>query len=109
MKKNMALSVNSPLNSNLSNPMSCISKYFTAIAESISNVSTALKMPVEYLRRYFSCCVEHEVSISQTWLVVRAQLAFILTVFPIECSFLLRTAFAAWFLIAVLKCKNSGL
>lgn len=105
----MALSVNSPLNSNLSTPMSCISKYFTAIAESISNVSTALKMPVEYLRRYFSYCVEHEVSISQTWLVVRAQLAFILTVFPIECGFLLRTAFAAWFLIAVLKCKNSGL
>ena len=37
MKKNMALPVNSPLNSNLSNPMSCISKYFAAIAESISN------------------------------------------------------------------------
>lgn len=105
----MTLSVNSPLNSNLSNPMSGILKSFSTIADTISMVSASLKMPVEYLRRYFSHCVGHEVSISQTWLVVRAQLAFFLTVFPIECSFLLRIAFATWFLIAVLKCKNSGL
>lgn len=109
MKKSMTLSVNGTPDSNLSNLSNSISKITAAIGCLPAVILAALRMPVELLRRYFSCCVGHEVSLRQTWIVLRAQAAFVLAVFPTECPLLLRTAFAAWFLIAVIKCRNSGL
>ena len=42
---------------------------------------------------------------SQTWLITRTQVAFILAAFT-TCPLLMRVAFAAWFLLALLRCKK---
>lgn len=71
----------------------------------VNNIVNSIKAPAEWLRAYYSQCLDKDISMRQTWLITQAQIAFILTVFSI-CPILVRAAFALWFLAALLKCKK---
>lgn len=57
--------------------------------------------------RYYSDVLGQTVSMRQTLHLINAQLAFICTVFPATCPFVVRLLFFFWFLSALLKCRNS--
>lgn len=75
----------------------------------IDLVTSTLNKPIELLRKYFSACLEKEVSLRQTWLIIQAQVAFILAALPADYSLLLRFVFALWFGWSVLRCKKAAL
>lgn len=60
----------------------------------------------EPLAAYYSKVLEQPVNTRQTWLLVNAQMAFFLTVFPAACPMLLRIGFAAWLVDALLRCRR---
>lgn len=96
----MTLSANATATGILSN--------LTASAANLTaNIANAARIPVELLRKYFSACLGHEVSIRQTWLIVQAQAAFILAAFATECPLVTRAMFAVWFLVSAVRCGNN--
>lgn len=54
---------------------------------------------------YYSSVLERELSPRQTALIINAQAAFIVAVFPVEGPLLLRIAAMTWLICALLKCK----
>ena len=70
-----------------------LSRFFT-------DVAAWFQTPVEWLRNYYSSVLEREVSSKQ------AQLALILTIFPIVSSLLLQGVFLIWFVFSLYKCKK---
>lgn len=66
-----------------------------------------LLMPIELLRRYYAKVMEREVNTRQTLLLLNAQLAFVMTVFPIEAPFAVRVVCCLWLLNALWKCKQA--
>ncbi len=59
------------------------------------------------LSRYYSDVLGQTVGTRQTMTLLNAQLAFICTVFPATCPFVVRLLFLFWFVSALLKCRNS--
>ena len=68
-------------------------------------LAKAVRRPLTRLSGYYSKVLERPVDNRQTLLLLNAQLAAFVTIFPIECPTLLRVACATWFLSALLKCK----
>jgi len=62
--------------------------------------------PLEGLTRYYSDVLERQLSTRQTLLLLNAQLAFLMTVFP-SMSFVLRILCLTWLVGAVVKCRRS--
>ena len=63
------------------------------------------KLNLNRLSGYYASVLERPVSNRQTLLLLNAQVAALLTIFPVECSLFLRVLFAAWLVGALLKCK----
>lgn len=63
-------------------------------------------MPLEWIRKYFSSVLEREVTVKQTKLILETQAALVMTVFPADINFFLRTAFLGWLAWCLLKCKE---
>lgn len=59
--------------------------------------------------RYYSRVLGEELSIRQTLLLINAQAAFFMTVFPVDCSLVMRGLCAAWLVSALVKCRRSGI
>ena len=76
-----------------------LSRFFT-------DVATWFQTPKEWLRKYYSAVLEREVSSKQASYITQAQLAFILTVFPIVSSMLLQGICLSWFAFSLYKCKK---
>lgn len=55
---------------------------------------------------YYGSVLERDIDNKQTLALINAQLAFVMTVFPIEASLLLRLLCALWLVAALLKCKE---
>jgi hypothetical protein len=70
-----------------------------------NQLAAAVRMPLKSLTSYYGRVLERELSITQTLTLLNAQLAFFLTVFPADCSMLLRVGFACWLVKALLKCR----
>lgn len=62
--------------------------------------------PLAGLTRYYSDVLERQLSTRQTLLLLNAQLAFLMTVFP-SMSFALRILCLTWLVGAVVKCRRS--
>jgi hypothetical protein len=62
--------------------------------------------PLSGLTRYYSDVLERQLSTRQTLLLLNAQLAFLMTVFP-SMSFVLRILCLTWLVGAVVKCRRS--
>lgn len=75
----------------------------------IKNITGIVRQLILIISRYYSKVLDTEVSTRQTLLLINAQLAFFLTVFPIDCPLVIRLVCLAWLVSALIKCKNSGL
>ncbi len=71
--------------------------------------AAGVRRPLDTLRRHYSDMLGEQLTMRQTALIVNAQAAFILAVFPIACPLTFRLACGAWLVSALLKCKNSGI
>ena len=71
------------------------------------NLARCILQPIEWLRRYYTQVMEREVSLKQTGLLLNAQLAFVMTAFPLNVPLIMRFVCCAWLLHAVLTCKQS--
>lgn len=74
---------------------------------SYQHVIGKLLTPIELLQRYYAKVMEREVSLRQTLLLLNAQLAFALTVFPVEAPFAARVVCCLWLLNALWKCRQA--
>lgn len=67
----------------------------------------AIERPLTTVTTYYAKVLERELNTRQTLSLLNAQLALVMTVFPIECSFLLRILCGCWLVSALLKCRES--
>lgn len=81
----------------------CVTKTGFSIT---SLFATALRQPLSSLTNYYSRVLEQPLNNRQTLLLLNAQLAFLMAVFPVECPLLLRLGFLAWLGSALLKCRE---
>lgn len=93
MEKNISLSASQNRYFSLMNLMSA----FVAI----------VNIPVAKLAEYYSQCLDRRINTRQTWLLLNAQAAFFMAVFPVSAPFMLRVVCAAWLIHALLLCKNN--
>ena len=77
------------------------------IKKGIIKAAMSAKQPVEWLRKYYSAIIEKEISTKQTLLLLEAQLAFVLSMWPADINILMRTAFLGWFGYSLWKCKKN--
>ena len=68
--------------------------------------SKLMRMPMEWMRKYFSSVLEREVTVKQTRLILETQAALVMAVFPADINILLRAVFLGWFAWCLLKCKE---
>lgn len=73
----------------------------------VTSVAMSFSAPVNWLRKYYSSCLDREISVRQVWLLLNAQAAFFMTAFPVSCPIILRMAFLVWLLHALRLCKRA--
>lgn len=93
---------------------------FTASNETINNMQRSgntvmmaankalngVKIPIEWLRKYYSVVCEKELTLRQTMLLINAQFAFLATAFPANMPIVARIACCAWLVYSLKTCKN---
>jgi len=72
----------------------------------LNQAALSARKPLQRLASYYGQVLERRLSIKQTLCLLNAQLAFVMTVFPVDCAVLLRLACGAWLVSALLKCRN---
>lgn len=72
----------------------------------LNQVALAINRPLRRLTSYYSKTLERELNVRQTLLLINAQLAFVMTVFPVDCHFLLRVLCACWLVKALHDCRK---
>lgn len=85
----------------------------SSMQRSVNNVLMAVdkalngaKVPVEWLRKYYSAVCEKELTFSQTLLLINAQMAFIAAAFPASMPVVGRIACCVWLVFSLKKCKK---
>jgi len=85
----------------------------SSMQRSVNNVLMAVgkalngaKVPVEWLRKYYSAVCEKELTFSQTLLLINAQLAFIAAAFPVSMPVVGRIACCVWLVFSLKKCEK---
>ncbi len=113
MEKNFALTSNcttSELNRKNVTEAFEPSEDIKLIIEGIRNMcawpSKLVRIPLEWMRKYFSSVLEREVTVKQTWLILETQAALVMAVFPADINIILRAVFLGWFAWCLLKCKD---
>ncbi len=76
-------------------------------SKSYNLMMTAIERPLTRITLHYSEVLERKLDTRQTLCLLNAQIAFIMTVFPIDCSFLLRILCGCWLVNALLKCKKN--
>ncbi len=71
------------------------------------NLFQIIIKPVEWLQYYYATVLQREINQKQTLLLINAQIAFIMTAFPVDAPLIGRFICCGWFLDAVLKCKRA--
>ncbi len=77
------------------------------LAELWKGITEWASAPVRILARYYSSVLEREVSMNQTWHLIEVQLAFFAGIFPADISVVVRLLALAWFVSALVRCKNA--
>lgn len=72
----------------------------------LDTMSLIARLPLEWLGNYYSKILEHKVSHEQTMLLLKTQVAFVLSILPANIPFLLRIVFLVMFACFLLKCKK---
>ncbi|HEY9544215.1 ATP-binding protein [Prevotella sp.] len=81
--------------------------YLQSFQRMAGQVLRIANKPIQLLSAYYSAVLEKPISLKQTWLLLNAQAAFVMTAFPMESPFLARIACLAWFVHALLVCRRS--
>lgn len=77
------------------------------VAAWCNNVKNIAMKPMVWLQKYYSKVLEKEVSLKQTWLLLKAQGAFFMMAYPTDsCPLLLRAFFLVLFVWTLLRCKE---
>ena len=71
----------------------------------MNQVMAAALRPLQAIANYYSRMLEQPVSVRQTFHLINAQMAFVMTVF-VDSPILFRVLCAAWLVVALLKCKS---
>lgn len=71
----------------------------------VMNLSAAIMQPIEKLAHYYGSVLGRKINTNQTLHLLNAQVAFLATVFP-DCSMVIKAVCLAWFVAAVLKCRE---
>lgn len=71
----------------------------------VEMVMDSARIPGQWLRKYYSAIIGHEISSGQAWLITRTQIALIATILTAGHSVLLLAVSAIWFAVSLLKCK----
>lgn len=87
--------------------LDCKSARFDSIKDADQLIIDLMKSPVEWLRNYFSAVLGKHISMTQFWLIINAQAAFLALILPADYALSLRLAAAGWFLDAILRCRRS--
>jgi len=72
----------------------------------LTQVASSINRPLRSVTSYYSEVLNRKLNIRQTICLLNAQAAFLMTVFPVDCSFVLRLLCACWLVTALLKCKE---
>lgn len=72
----------------------------------MQQLMAAGQKPLRALTYYYSRVLERRLSTKQTLSLLNAQLAFLMTVFPVDCSVVLRLACAGWLVAALMRCRE---
>ena len=65
-----------------------------------------VKIPIEWLRKYYSVVCEKELTLRQTMLLIPAPFAFLPTACPANMHIVARIACCAWLVYSLKTCKN---
>ena len=87
--------------------LSNTSKNTRSTIETIKSVANIVAKPINWLSAYYSAVLERKVSNKQTLLLLNAQAAFVMTVFPVEAPFVIRLISLTWFVKALFACKKA--
>lgn len=77
------------------------------IMEIVMNLISIISRPIALLSLYYSHCLDREISIKQTWILLNAQAAFAMAAFPVSCPWMMRLTCIAWLLHALYLCKKN--
>lgn len=72
-------------------------------------VSKAVRRALAPIVRYYSRVLGNELTVRQTLLLINAQAAFFMAVFPTDCPLVMRGLCVAWLVSALLKCRRAGI
>lgn len=75
-------------------------------ADAAKKAGSCLRMPSEWLRRYYSHVLYTEVSPARARAITEAQAAFFAVTLPLDYPLAIRIAACAWFVAALRKAKN---
>lgn len=81
-------------------------RYFS-LMNLVSTFVAIVNIPVSKLADYYSACLDRKINTRQTWLLLNAQVAFVMAVFPASAPFMLRIICTVWLIHALLLCKNN--
>ena len=77
------------------------------LIDGIKSAAGKMKVPVEWLRKYYSTVLEKEISMKQTLLLIATQFTFVLGILPADINLALRAAFLGSFAFCLHLCKKS--
>lgn len=72
----------------------------------VEMIADAVRLPQEWLRKYYSAIIGHEISSRLAWLITRSQLAFVAIILLTPQSVVLGAAAAAAFALSIKQCKE---
>lgn len=72
----------------------------------VEEMAAALRIPQEWLRKYYSAIIGRKLTKHQASLITRTQLSFVALIILTGYSALLGIAAVAWFAYSLLQCKH---
>ena len=79
---------------------------YNDLSRLFKDVNVWLHVPAEWLRNYYSAILEREVSSQQAAYITQAQIAFVLSAFPIMTSIWLHIIAILWLIRSLWMCKR---
>lgn len=74
--------------------------------QTVEMIVDFVRIPGQWLRRYYSAIIGRDISSRQASLITRTQIAFISTILTAGHSVLLLAVSVAWFAVSLVKCKH---
>lgn len=77
------------------------------ITDFIARICDWASEPIRLLGAYYSGILERKLSRRQTWRLIEAQMAFLMSILPADMSVAARLVLVAWLASAVARCRKA--